>query len=300
MTSIGKSIVLTLLTAATALLAEVSVVRLDLDDSETARSNYQALSFRLWGSGKYRPDPTQRVTIVTLSNSRCGYVLQLSGTQSAEGRWTATLGMPYPSKANWYSNAFFSFRCGAIKSQDCHIEILECRSGAEQGLLQLHYSKGDFTARLEITLLEDDDRLLFAMHPEAIPAGVANYQLELLCYPSSYGGGFQEGKDIRKREAQTPSRTLNPGPTVTLENDESWVCFYDKYFDVALNRGEGPCAILYNPRQVERAEALVGDYACSLRLSLPVSQPAGLMLWDFHTWGNRSALDFMQALQVTY
>jgi len=300
MISTGKSIVLTLLVAAVSLLAGVSVVRLDLDDSEAARSNYQALPFRLWGSGKYHPDPTQRVTIVTLSNSRCGYVLQLSGTQSTEGGWKAALGMPYPSKANWYSNAFFTFHCGTVKSTDCHVEILECRNGAEQGLVQLRYSTHDFSARLEIILLEDDDRLLFTMHPEAIPAGIADYQLELLCYPSSYGGGFQEGKDIRKREAQTPSRTLNPGPTVILENDENWVCFYDKYFDVALNRGEGPCAILYNPRQISRAEALVSDYACSLRLSLPISQPAGLMLWDFHAWGNHSALDFMQALQVTY
>lgn len=300
MSTAGKTAFLGLLAAVSSLLSEVSVQRFDLTDSEAARSSYMALPFRIWGSGQYRPDPAQRISIILLSNSRSSYALQLSGIETDDGRWPAALGMPYPSKANWYPQSFISFQCGAIKSSLCHVEILECRSGKEQGIVQLRYSKDDFTARVEISLLEDDNRLLFAMHLESAPPKIASYQLDFLCYPSSFGGGYEAGKDSRKREAQTSGRTLNPGGTVILGNDEYWVCFYDKYYDVSQNRGEGPCAILFNPRQALRAEAQMGDYACSLRLSLPVSQSASLMLWDFNGWGNRPALEYMKALKISH
>lgn len=296
----GTTILLLLLAGAGTLFGEVTATRLDLVDTESARSSYLALPFRVWGGGKYRPEPEKRTTVISMSNARCGYALQLSGPETPASGWQAALGMPYPSNANWYSNAFFSFQCGTVKSSACQVEILECRSGVSEGRLQLRYRQDSFSALVEITLLEDDDRLLFSMQPEEVPAGAEEYQLEFLCYPSSYAGGHQQGLNTRQREAQTPRRTLSPGPAAVLERDESWVCFYDRYYDVALSRGSGPCAILYNPAQVAQAQARISGYACSLYLSLPVQQPAGLMLWDFRGWGNRPALDFMQAIEVSY
>lgn len=298
MSSVCRSLGVLLLTVS-ALLAEVSAVRLDLTDTESARSGYLALPFRIWGSGQYRPDPTQRITVISLSNSRGGYGLTLAGPESGDGRWLAGLGMPYPSKANWYTNSFFTFSCGAIKSTDCQVEILACQSGADRGVAQLRYRTEGFAARLEIMLLEDDDRLLLTLYPEQVPAGAENYRLDLLCYPGSYGGGFKEGEALRQREARTAQRTLSPSATIPLNPDESWICFYDNYFDVAQNRGEGPCAVLYNPAHVQRAETVVSNYACTLRLTYPSSQPAALMLWDCNGQGNRAVLDFMQALQVS-
>lgn len=300
MSAAGKATILLLLAAVSSLLSEVAVQRFDLTDSEAARSSYMALPFGIWGSGKYRPDPAQRITIILLSNSRRSYALQLSGTETADSRWLATLGMPHPSKANWYVQEFVSFQCGTIKSSLCHVEILECRSGKEQGMIQLRYSKDDFAARVEIILLEDDNRLLFAMHLESAPPNIASYQLDFLCYPSSFGGGYEAGKESRKREAQTSGRTLTPGGTVLLEDDEYWVCFYDKYYDVTQNRGEGPCAILFNPRQAQCAEARISAYACSLGLSFPIQESAFLMLWDFNGWGNRPALEYMKALKISH
>ena len=300
MTAAVKTVFLVLLVSVSSLLAEVTVHRYDLTDDEAGRSSYMALPFRIWGSGKYLPDPAQRISIILLSNSCSSYALQLSGKETPDGRWLAALGMPYPSKANWYAQSFFTFQCGSVKSAHCQVEIMDCQSGQERGMLRLRYRKDDFAAKVEVTLLENDNKLLFAMHLESVPSGIENYSLDFLCYPSSYGGGFDAGKELRDREVKTSVRTLPCDKTSLLEKEEDWLCFYDKYYDLALNRGDGPCAVLFNPQQVQRAEARISNYACSLRLNLPVSQSAFLMLWDFNGWSNRSALEYMQALKISH
>ncbi|NLZ62981.1 MAG: hypothetical protein GX902_04155 [Lentisphaerae bacterium] len=300
MSTAAKTVFLALLVSVSSLLAEVTVNRYDLTDDEAGRSSYMSLPFRIWGSRKYRPDPAQRISIILLSNSCSSYALQLSGKETPDGRWLAALGMPYPSQANWYPQSFFTFQCGSVESAQCQVEIMDCQSDKEKGVVRLRYRNDDFAAKVEITLLENDNKLLFAMHLEAVPPGIENYRLDFLCYPSSYGGGFEAGKELRDREVKTSVRTLPCGKTSILEKEEYWLCFYDKYYDLALNRGEGPCAILFNPRQVQCAEARITNYACSLRLNLPVSQPAFLMLWDFNGWSNRSALDYMQALKISH
>lgn len=299
----GKTFLLLLFVALVTgtLQAQVTVSCLDLVDSEDARTRYLALPFKLWKPGQYRMDPATRTSVITLNNNLCGFGLTLSGKENVDGSWSASLGMPWPTQANWFNHSFLTFAAGELKSSQCHVQTGECNSGPQSGTAQINYTAQDFAASLQFTLLNEDDRLLLAFTVTKAPAGVQEYQLEFLCYPGSFGGGYQQGRDTRKRRVSTAEKAWAPGENQgNLEKSEAWVCFYDEYYDVDKNRGEGPCAALYNPMHTSAARVIAGEYASHLRLTYPVHQTAWVMLWEFKGWGNRAALEFMQALQIKH
>ena len=158
-------------------------------------------------------------------------------------------------------------------------------------------SDGPAGALLE--LRNDDDKLLLTVKlPEAKTRAV-----QLVCYPSSFAGGYQQGKTIRKRHSFTATRDIalgeKHGVNMTLTEQEPWVLFTDDHFDVAHHRGAGPCAALYFPHEVSQATAATGNYACYFTLvPKPDVVALHIVLWDFTGVTNKDALDYMRSIEL--
>jgi len=293
-----KHCVLALLLLASGVLrAEVKVNRQDFKPDEESRKIYWAQPIRFWG-GKYINDPAMRFSLLTLSNAKTSFVFYINGKLDGE-RWPAAIGMARPSEANWYINSFFTFNIDKITPAECHVEIVEVPGDGSSGSFILRYSHPKLQAELKLTLLDDDDKLLMEFTPAKIDSAASGYMVRLLCYPSSLAGGSEPGRALRKREARTPARTLNEARH-TLTPEDYWILFYDNYFDVRENRGDGPCALLFNPTQTIRSECSIANYGCQTFLYYPMAQSASFVLWDLKGWSNQAAIEFMNALKVKF
>jgi hypothetical protein len=287
--------------------AAVSVNRLTLRGGNTEdRAAYLRQPARFWGSSKY-PDNTDFLgELVTLSNERMSFQLWCPGTRDPNKQaWTTGLGMPGPSKANWYANGFLDVVIDKVGLAKCPAAI-DNVSGGEQGTLDMHWIHPEGTVRVRLTLLAGDDKLLVTVALET-PGDSPAYRVELRCYPGSIQGGFAPDKLLRDRHAETAGRILerpeqqdNSGHLkAELTRDEPWILFYDKYFDPAEGRGEGPCALCYHPAEVSAATVSVENYACWARLDYPAgTDMSHLVLWDFCGVGNSDARRYMHALNV--
>ena len=296
----NKTLLPILLLASGFLHAEVRVSNLELKGGdEASRKAYFAQSVRLWGHSKYPKDPQERINLVTLANARCSFLLKLQGRIDSQGKLHAQLGMLKPSSANWFGNGFFSFNVNGVSPSDASVEIVNMSSGPDRGSVTFLYSGKDFTAKLTVTLADNDDKLLLEFKPEYRGASAQKKTCEVsfLCYPSSYAGGWKAGLRLRKREALTPLRTLSEnGKYISLGNGEPWILFYDLAFDVKDNRGEGPCALMFDPKECVSKKVVVENYACGLKFQYPMNTAAHFILWDFHGWSNESARQFMNSL----
>jgi len=299
-----KTFLLLFSLAAGFLHAEVRVSNLELKGGdEASRKAYFAQSVRLWGHSKYPKDPQERINLVTLANARCSFLLKLQGRIDPQGKLHAQLGMLKPSSANWFGNGFFSFNVNGVSPSKASVEIVDLNSGTDRGSVTFLYSGKDFTAKLTVTLADNDDKLLLEFKPESRGDAVQNNTCEVsfLCYPSSHAGGWQEGLQLRRREALTPVRTLpDSGKSVSLGNDEPWILFYDLAYDIKGNRGEGPCALMFDPKECISREVMIGNYACGLKFRYPMNMASHFILWDFHNWSNESARRFMNSLVYEY
>ena len=300
----NKTLLPILLLASGFLHAEVRVSNLELKGGdEASRKAYFAQSVRIWGYSGYPEDSRERIHLITLANTRCLFLLKLSGRTDPQERLHAQLGMLKPSSANWYANEFFSFSVNGVSPSEASVEIVKLNSGTERGSVSFLYSGRDFTAELTVTLADNDDKLLLEFKPESRgdAAQKNTCEVSFLCYPSSHAGGWQAGLQLRRREALTPVRTLpDSGKSVSLGNDEPWILFYDLAYDVKGNRGEGPCALMFDPKECISREVMIGNYACGLKFRYPMNMASHFILWDFHNWSNESARCFMNSLVYEY
>ncbi len=295
------SIILAAMAAMTA-QAEVRVDKLELKGAdEESKKAYFAQPIRLWGTGKFMTDPAERVTLVSMSNAKTAFVFSLNGKLTADKRWSTTIGMLKPSHANWFSSSFFNFEVDKITDKECGAEIMNAAGSPESGSFIVRFTSPRLQADLKITLPDNDDKLLLEFTPKVAKPTEPNYRIDLLCYPGSYGGSYAAGEKLRRREAMTPVRLLpQTGSSYRLTPQDCWVLFYDNYFDIKDNRGEGPCAFLFNPKEAVRVDINVGNYACLSRLWYPINQPAFLILWDFNGWSNDAAKDYLKKMKIEF
>lgn len=280
--------------------ADVKVNNLELKGAdEASRKAYMAQPVRLWGTGQYSTDPQQRVNLISLSNSKTAFILKLDGKVNDKNELTASLGMMSPSVANWYANGFFNFDVGGMTEKNTSVKIADIKSSPELGSVALLYTGPDFKAELTVSLAENDDKLMIEFKPEHKSSQARHYRVGLLCYPSSLGGGYQAGLKVRQREGMIPSGTLPCKDNfATLNPLAPWVLFYDRHFDVKNNRGEGPCAVLFNSKDAARQDLLIGNYSCEMNIWYPMERTAQFILWDFHNWSNESAQNYMKELEI--
>ena len=276
---------------------EVKTEKIELiGGNADSRKAYFAQPIRIWGSNGFMKDPKERYTLISLSNAKISYVFSLHGKVDSDGNLKAELGILRPSSANWFSGGFFSFDVGGSSTKNCNVEVSEIGEGS----FTLKYTRNTMTATFKIILPDDDDKLLLEFNPNEKEPVQRCYRVQFLCYPSSLAGGYNAGKNVRKREMLTSARTIAGNSKRTVLGDkEMWILFYDNYFDVKDNRGEGPCALLFNPKKTARKELIPGNYACILQFWYKMNTPSHFILWDFKGWSNDSAKKYMEQLNIS-
>lgn len=275
------------LTAFLAGAADLTVSQLDFDSTPEAQKRYLAQPYSWWGRGKYPVKKDERGKIVVLSNSRTRYVFFLFGKYNSKGEWFPDIGMVKPSKANWAAGGFISFTSGKIKAKQCAVTVSDIKDGG----FTLNYKGVSYTARCRLELKKDDDRLYLLFDAPS------QTTVQLTAYPSSYAGSFSRGLKLRKRFAVTPKQRIPMGRSVTLAPEEYYVFLGDSWFDPGSNRGEGPCAVIFDPAKT-RCRVSVQNYNCLLQLTGKGAMP--FILFDFNGTSNAEAERIMRELPVKF
>ena len=234
---------------------------------------------------------TQTYTVATLDSGKAVFVVGRSGSSVGLG----------PNGANWYSADCFTITVGKQRSTKvpCEMKVLKTEPGIGVVEAVWSFEAGPAKARFEVR--DGDDKVLVTVtFPKAKSRG-----LSVRSYPSTFAGGWKQGFKLRQRRGITATREMPMGSTLkgkgTLSAEENWVLFQDDHFDVAKtkNKREGPCAVLYNPKEAAKAWASVENYACYLYF-IPKADvdAAHLMFWDFQGLTNEEALEYMKKLKV--
>lgn len=267
--------------------AEVSVNQLDFDCTPEAKKRYVAQPYSWWGRGLYPVKKDEQGKIITLTNSRTRYVFFLFGKVNAKGEWFPTIGMVRPSKANWGQGGFLNFKSGKLKSKQCSVKVTD----TAQGGFTLIFSTAGYEAKCRLELKKDDDRLYMLFEAPGTTS------IQLTTYPSSYAGNYSRGKALRKRYAVTPLRRIPMEKDVDLNSKEYYALLGDSYFDPAANRGEGPCAVIYDPAKA-KCRLSVQNYGCSVTLTGKDRIP--FVLFDFKGTSNAEGERILKELPVSF
>jgi hypothetical protein len=256
--------------------------------------------YTFWGRGKYPENKNVKGRMIVLANSKVTYSFWMPG-KVEDGKWITLLGMPGPSKHNWYGNGFFTIKSWKFDSTKAPAEIKDVSKG-EAGSFTICWKDDNYEVETKITLPDDADQLLIVTKLLKFPAKVKSYTVSLRCYPGHSGWSYKSGMKLRQRGVMTPAREENikeETKAFDLDEKEIWCLFYDRYYDFEKNRGEGPCGILLNPAETLKANIRVTNYACYANLTYSTKKQSDIILWDFHKMTNKQAVDYMKALKVT-
>jgi len=206
-----------------------------------------------------------------------------------------------PNGANWEGGeSFLAVRYGKQDLLPCDATIRFADESEKRAVVEVVWktAAGPLTARFEMR--DGRDSLFVSME---LPPG-KDRVVQLMAYPSSYGGGWQQGMALRKRQMVTPSGVdawVGPRDVVkTLGAAEPWFLWQDDHFDVAKtrNKDEGPCAFLYNPADAVRVDAQLANYASFVKLYPKGEDKTSLRfaLWDFMGQTNEAAAARMKTV----
>jgi len=120
---------------------------------------------------------------------------------------------------------------------------------------------------------------------------VRSLVVKLRCYPSGYA-------EPRERAAWTASASqVGPG-TLLVPSKDFWVLYGDDVHDRAKDkRGQGTCAVMFAPTQVQGARVKVTGYAVGTDIALrPETKAIHLILWEFPKRTNEEALAHMREI----
>ena len=233
-------------------------------------------------------------TAVSLDSGRTVCQIRFNGKQVGLG----------PNQANWYHNGFLAVTIGKTKTTESEGSMEVVERGPDRGIVRVRWPTGPGSVTAHFELRDGDDKLLLTI---GLPKE-ENRHVELLCYPSSYAGGYHKGKEIRKRHALTAKSGTDlangdHSNSLPLGLDAPWALFMDDHFDVAKREDKrlGPCAVLCNPNETKTATIRVTNYACYLRLwPKPDVDAVHLVLWDFQGMSNGASIDYMKSIEVDY
>jgi len=289
---------------ATSLFGEVSMKEYTFrGGNEDDKGEYfaQIKDVQFWGYGKYPKDTSFMGKMFKMSTGNIKFVIWCSGKiDPITNEWHSTVGMSKPSKANWFEGGFYNVKIRG-KNISEYKAVIEEANGGDKGVVKISWHHPDALVTVSFILLDGDDKLLVETKIQP-KTDIKRYEVLLKCYPSSFAGGHKAGLKTRDREALTSKRTVvrnDTGYIITmLKKDEPWVLFYDKHFDVANSRGEGPCAAVYLPNEVHSVKLIVDSYACLMYLNYPATTTSHLMLWDFNGISNQAAKKYMSSLEI--
>jgi hypothetical protein len=284
----------------TSFVDAVTVKKIDIiADNEAAKKAFFAQPAWIWGTHGYLKEKSRQDSLITLSNSKISFVLHIIGKKTADGKINAQIGMIRPSHYNWYGGGFINFKAGQTQSNKAEFEISKLTSNAEVGSVEFKYKGKDFSGVLKFSLLEDDDKLLASFTPFNVAQTIKEYIITLSAYPSAYGGNWKKGAELRQREALTSSGKVFKG-RCSMDKADNWLLFYDKYFEVISKRGHGPCAFMYNPKNINKVKVNVGNYGVKSMLYYKPTAISTLIFWDMKGWTNEKAKEYMNKLEVKF
>lgn len=270
--------------------AEVKTEYLELKPDDASKKAYLAQPYRIWGTKNYKASPETFNALLVLSNSKVKFVFHLLGKLENGIAKNVQIGMLRPSVFNWYAGGFFTVQSGKNKLADGVFSVKEIKSGAESGYAELEYSNSAFNGKIRLELMDNDDKVLLSF----TPAGQIPYSINLYAYPGTYGNA-----KLRDRQVTTNMGVVD-GKIKKLTPQDCWAVFSDKYYDKAQNRGDGCCAVLFNPKELLPGSVIRCGYACTSYLYYRKGQTANLIFWDFKGWSAKQAVDYMKKLDVKF
>lgn len=214
------------------------------------------------------------------------------------GYLEGTIGLPGPSAANWYHGGFLHL---FINGQNLGVTKLGDMWVSEQGSrgsLRMFWDTPAAAVLISFLTLAGDDRLFVQInltpHTE-----IKELKLALQAYPSFFTYANRRPGD---RKCLTATQTYDQGAKADLDvGRQSWLALYDTIFDPDKGEGDGGCAVLWRPEQMQAASLSLGDYGTTINLQCqPDVRQLRLVFWDFNRRGNATALRRLQeALPAT-
>jgi hypothetical protein len=203
------------------------------------------------------------------------------------------IGMPGPTSCNWYHSGFLRIAIDGDDIGRYPLGDFSALDSGDRGLARMVFDYPGGQVRVTF-LLEPGARNLLCqvlLRPKTKPKSVA---VALVCYPSAFTAWIhRQGA----REVVTPASRIKQGEDRKLPGADNWWAFYqDGTFDVARGEGEGPCALLFVPRQVQAVRFQPLDYPVMTWLECnPDETDLRFALWDMPGVANADGLKLMQS-----
>ncbi|MDP7250478.1 MAG: hypothetical protein QGF00_12810 [Planctomycetota bacterium] len=198
------------------------------------------------------------------------------------------VGMPRPCSSNWYHSGFIFVRLNGKDIGTTRLHRAYVSETGKRALADIVWDAETARVRIRFAGQAGDNKLLaeIAIEPKA---AIERFEIYLRCYPSFFTAWHKRKGD---RKVTTPSTTLNQGQVIGLDvKDNSYAVYYDTIFDVAKGEGLGPCAAMFSPDTVAKAEFKVGSYAVNTNLVCdPGSRSVRLAFWEFPKVSNSDVL----------
>jgi len=202
------------------------------------------------------------------------------------------IGMPRPCACNWYHSGFLEI---VINGEDIGTYPLGDFSVLDSGGRGLCRLVWDYPAgQVRVSFVLDPSARYLKCQIRLRPkAHVKSISLRLRCYPS-YFTAYHHRQGARR--VRTPAALVREGENKTLTGEQNWwALYYDEVFDVARGEGEGPCGLLFVPRQVKTMRIAPGGYSVNTELQVkPTEGDIRLVFAEFPGTANADALKFMQ------
>lgn len=278
-----------LLTFVSHAAVKVQLIEIKAGD-KAAEKAYFASKCRLWGFKEYRVYPGKYNAVLIMSNEKVYYAFHLAGNLVDGKPANVAVGMVMPSHYQWYAGGFYRITSGRKILRNGKFSVKEIKSGA-QGVAVLEYSGGEFNGRVTLTLNDNDDKLGFLFSPADKKAP---YMVTLTAYPGHYGT-----PKLRKRVMYTNEGKVAKDIKMLTPKDH-YAVFGDEYYDRSLNRGDGCCAFLFNPKQLLPGSRLRSGYGCTAYLNMVPGQDAAFIFWDFKGKSLKQALEYMKTLKANF
>ncbi len=200
------------------------------------------------------------------------------------------IGMPRPTSCNWYHSGFMRI---VINGQDIGtypIADFSALDSGDRGLCRLLWDCP--LGRLRVSFILERGARFVKCQVLLRPAlDVKSIGIRLTCYPSFFTA-YHRRKGARR--VKTPAALVTEGQNKSLPGRQNWwAVYYDEVFDVARGEGDGPCAVLFSPRQVQSIRIAPGDYSVHTELTIdPSARDIRLAFAEFPSTSNADALKY--------
>ncbi|MCD6407719.1 hypothetical protein J7L87_01550, partial [bacterium] len=200
------------------------------------------------------------------------------------------------SKRGWYHNNFIS-----IFLDGKNLYEFPCKIEKKENSIILNFETQQKNSILSFSSENQSDKIFTEIK---LPKRISSVKIELLCYP----GNFNKGKyQLNDRWIKTPERDIqNEGEPnlkkvkeVILEKGEPWIYYYDKKNNPENKPYLSTCALLYNPKEIEKVGVKVGNYGIKTTI-YGKKNTYHLIFWEFPGKDYKKCIEYMENLKLSF